>query len=420
MKKLFDFNKPIVTSLLETDTYKIRMLYFIWKFFPTLKTKFVFKNRTTAVQLVHEIDEGELYTQFKAAATLRFQEDEITFLRENEGYPEEFLQFLQNLKLADIANIVMPGFFSSSRRCLEIETAEDYWIKTTLWELIVLPIVNELYVREVIKRNNISETDLMKEGERRLRKKAQMLRGSGVKALQFGLRRRLSGTWEKHMTEMALDLMPDVMPVVSNMKLARELGVPYGGTNAHELSMALNALRWHESSEKAWNSQYEVFEKWFELFDDPLRIILPDTFGSKQFLDNIPAKLAYQANGFRQDSGDPVEFGNMVFAMWKRFGINPADKTLFFSDGLNAGKMLELYGEFGDKTNVLFGWGTNFSNDTGFVKPLSIVMKLVKAGGNDAVKLSDNIAKAIGDDQAITRNKKLFGYDVTLDEKCVY
>lgn len=45
MKKLFDYNRPIITSLLETDTYKIRMLYFIWTFFPELKTKFAFRNR---------------------------------------------------------------------------------------------------------------------------------------------------------------------------------------------------------------------------------------------------------------------------------------------------------------------------------------------------------------------------------------
>jgi nicotinate phosphoribosyltransferase len=82
--------------------------------------------------------------------------------------------------------------------------------------------------------------------------------------------------------------------------------------------------------------------------------------------------------------------------------------------------MLKLQGEFGNQINVLFGWGTNFSNDTGFVNPISIVMKLVRAGGNDAVKLSDNIAKAIGQKDAINRNKKLFGYNVTLNEKCVY
>ena len=184
--------------------------------------------------------------------------------------------------------------------------------------------------------------------------------------------------------------------------------------------MALNALRWHESPERAYQSQYEVFEKWFDLFVQEQRIILPDTFGSKQFLDNIPERLAYQSNGFRQDSGNPIEFGYWVIEMYKRFGINPREKTLFFSDGLNPVRMLELQKEFGDKINVLFGWGTNFSNDIGFVKPVSIVMKLIKAAGNDAVKLSDNIAKAIGQRDAIERNKALFGYDVTLDEKCVY
>jgi nicotinate phosphoribosyltransferase len=106
--------------------------------------------------------------------------------------------------------------------------------------------------------------------------------------------------------------------------------------------------------------------------------------------------------------------------MYQRFGINPREKTLFFSDGLNPAKMLKLQKEFGNKINVLFGWGTNFSNDVGFIDPISIVMKLIKAAGNDAVKLSDNLAKAIGQIYAIERNKLLFGYNVTLDEKCVY
>ena len=413
--KLFDEGEPIISSLLETDTYKIRMLYFIWKFFPELKTKFAFKNRTFNVKLVEEIGIDRIRQELDfVQQTLRFDESDIEFLRDNEKYPEDFFKFLQNLRLSNIDVSRMLQF------TLNIETVEDYWLNTTLWELIVLPIVNELYFREIIKRNNISESDIVREGEKRLREKAQILAGSGVKALQFGLRRRLSSSWERHMTEMALELMPDVMVAVSSMKLARELGVPYAGTNAHELSMALNALRWHESPQRAYQSQYEVFEKWFKLFPQDQRIILPDTFGSKQFLDNIPEALACQSQGFRQDSGNPVEFGYRVIEMYKRFGVNPKEKVLFFSDGLNPERMLKLQKEFGNQINVLFGWGTNFSNDVGFVKPVSIVMKLVSADGNDAVKLSDNIAKAIGQKDAINRNKKLFGYNVTLDEECVY
>jgi nicotinate phosphoribosyltransferase len=413
--KIFDENKPIISSLLETDTYKIRMLYFIWKFFPNLKTQFAFKNRTSTVKLAKEIGVDKIRQELDfVQQTLKFEESDIEFLREGEKYPEEFLKFLQDLRLSDIA---VSEILQST---LDIKTAEDYWTNTTLCELIVLPIGNELYFREVIKQNNISEVDIIREGEKRLKEKAQILSGSGVRALQFGLRRRLSGAWEKHMTEMALDLMPDVMVAVSNMKLARELGVAYGGTNAHELSMALNALRWHEGPMNAYQSQYEVFEKWFELFSQDYRIILPDTFGSKQFLDNIPEELAYSSKGFRQDSGNPIEFGYWVIEMYQRFGINPREKTLFFSDGLNPAKMLKLQKEFGNKINVLFGWGTNFSNDVGFIDPISIVMKLIKATGNDAVKLSDNLAKAIGQIYAIERNKLLFGYNVTLDEKCVY
>ncbi len=414
MKKLFNTNQPIITSLLETDTYKIRMLYFIWTFFPELKTKFVFTNRTTAVRLAEEIDLGQLREELGAVATLRFRPEEIAFLRKQEKYPEEFWQFLARLELSDIT---VEKWRDGQ---LVIETAEDYQVKTTLWELIVLPIVNELYARQMLKQAQVSEREVIKAGEERLRAKAEMLQGTGVRALQFALRRRLSAWWERQMTEISLDLMPGVLVAVSNMLLAQKLGVPYGGTNAHELTMGLNALRWREGPEQAWQAQYEVFKKWFQLFPEEQRIILPDTFGSKQFLDNIPEELIREAMGFRQDSGDPIEFGYWVLEMWQRFGINPLERTLLFSDGLKPEKMLRLYQEFNQLTKVLFGWGTNFSNDTGFVKALSIVMKLVRAGGNDAVKLSDNLAKAIGQPRAIARNKKLFGYEVSFTEECVY
>ncbi len=414
MKKLFNLDQPIIKNLLETDTYKIRMLYFIWTFFPKAKTKFAFTNRTKAVPLAQEINLNELREQVNAVAKLQFSDREIDFLRVREKYPEKFLQFLKNLKLSDI-------FIDADKDGqLLIETEEDYWTKTTLWELIVLPIISELYARNTIARQNISEREIIINGEKMFKRKLELLKNSGVKALQFGLRRRLSANWEKHITEMALDLMPGVIVAISNMQLARELNFPYAGTNAHELSMALNALRWAEGEEKAWQAQYEVFEKWFQLFPKEQRIILPDTFGSKQFLDNIPQKLALEAIGFRQDSGNPIEFASWVLAMWQRFGINPLERVLFFSDGLKPEKMIRLYQEFYQTVKVLFGWGTNFSNDTGFIQALSIVMKLIKANGIEAIKLSDNLAKAIGERRALKRNKKLYGYDVNFNEECVY
>ena len=75
--------------------------------------------------------------------------------------------------------------------------------------------------------------------------------------------------------------------------------------------------------------------------------------------------------------------------------------------------------EFGKKINVVFGWGTNFTNDLGF-KPLSLVVKAVEANGNGLVKLSDNLAKAIGKPEDIERFKRIFGYANTLNKPCTY
>jgi nicotinate phosphoribosyltransferase len=400
-------------SILETDTYKIRMLYFIWKFFRNVKnTKFAFTNRTTKIRLAEKISIAQVREQFTVAREMQFGEKEIAKIAHE--YPQEFLQFLRTLRLSEISiERTADGQF-------RIETALDYWIKTTLWELIVLPIISELYCQAILKEKGISDEQVFRAGEERLKVKAEMLKGSGVKALQFALRRRLSGAYERFITERALDLMPDVIVAISNIELALELGMPYGGTNAHELYSAVNAIRRKESLEASRYAPYEVAEKWFQLFNGQNRVLLPDTFGSKYFFDNIPENVAREVMAFRQDSGDPVQFGYWAIDAWKRFEINPLERTLLFSDGLNPQKMLTLYQEFNRLVNVLFGWGTNFGNDTGFIIPISIVMKLVMADGMNAIKLSDNLAKAIGALREIEIESKNFGYDVTFNEGCIY
>ncbi len=410
--KIFEKDKPIITSLLETDTYKIHMLYFIWTFFPYLKTKFSFKNRTTSVLLAKKINLKELKEQLNFARCLKFTQQEINWLKEKENFSPEFLNFLKNdFKLSEIEIKNVNGQ-------LQIETAEDYWVNTTLWELIVLPIVNELYARQYAAENIILEREIIDIGEARLRGKIKYLDGWPIKIMQFGLRRRLSKNWEKHITQMIIDLNPKLMTAISNLQLAKELNFPYGGTNAHELPMAINACRWIEGAEKAYWAPYETFIKWFQLYPQQ-KIILPDTFGSKQFFNDIPSFLAQEATGFRQDSGDPRKFASLVIKMCKKFNLNTKTKTIIFSDSLNKEKILSLFKEFSPLFNLSFGWGTNLTNDTP-VKPLSLVMKLTRAGGIPAVKLSDNLNKFVGEKKFIEKNKKIFKYDNIFQEKCIY
>jgi nicotinate phosphoribosyltransferase len=64
-----------------------------------------------------------------------------------------------------------------------------------------------------------------------------------------------------------------------------------------------------------------------------------------------------------------------------------------------------------------FGWGTNLTNDfedcapvpTDRLNAISLVCKVTEANGRPAVKLSDNPAKATGDQKEIDRYIRIFG-----------
>jgi len=70
MRKLFDYNQPIIKTLSETDTYKIRMLYFLWKFVPTVKSRFAFTNRTTTVRLAERVNIEQVREELDFVKTL--------------------------------------------------------------------------------------------------------------------------------------------------------------------------------------------------------------------------------------------------------------------------------------------------------------------------------------------------------------
>ncbi len=91
-----------------------------------------------------------------------------------------------------------------------------------------------------------------------------------------------------------------------------------------------------------------------------------------------------------------------------------------FSDALTIDKIVALHLHFKDKIKVSFGWGTNLTNDMGWFKPLSMVIKVTEANGHKVVKLSDNIAKAVGNPEEIEVFKRIFNYSSTINEACIY
>ena len=205
--------------------------------------------------------------------------------------------------------------------------------------------------------------------------------------------------------------MGDKFVGTSNCLIAMRREVEAIGTNAHELPMVYSALA--NSDEELAEAPYQVLEDWQEEHHGNLRIILPDTYGSRGFLERAPDWLT-SWTGIRIDSGDPAKGAELAIAWWKSRGENPKDKRIIFSDGLDVDKIVELHTQFKDRAKLSFGWGTLMTNDfRGLVDndalaPFSLVCKAISANGRPTVKLSDNPNKAMGPEAEIERYKRVF------------
>src|SRR5260370_7182791 len=88
----------------------------------------------------------------------------------------------------------------------------------------------------------------------------------------------------------------------SNTYLAYKHDLEAIGTNAHELPMALAAMA--KDEEELKTAQYRLLELWQQTYQGELLILLPDTFGTSQFLRNAPDWVS-DWTGQRAVSKDP-------------------------------------------------------------------------------------------------------------------
>lgn len=235
--------------------------------------------------------------------------------------------------------------------------------------------------------------------------------------MDFGTRRRKSGQWQKHIVSEMAAAFPKNFISTSNVLLGKELGLKVGGTLAHEMDMVFSGIFFDED-EKAGTfiSHNKLMEMWYQEYGEVLSVGLPDTYGSDFFFRNFTPEQAKKWIGVRHDSGDPIEFGERVIAFYEKNGINPAEKTIIFSDGLDVEAIKKIHTHFRGRVRMIFGWGTTLTNDVG-IPTLSIVAKATEANGHPTTKLSDNLAKAIGlawiKERAIRFSRQHFRQNIT-------
>jgi nicotinate phosphoribosyltransferase len=433
---------PITRSLLDTDFYKLLMLQFIWKHFPKTQVSFTLQNRTSSIRLANIIGIQPLREHLLATQQLRFHKSEMIWLAGNAFYGKRgmfdpaFLAWLErDFRLSEFELDVEDGQFTLR--------FHGPWTEVTLWEIYALSIIDELKTRSSLKRLSEFELDILyARAKTRLWEKMERLRGvPGLSLSDFGTRRRHSYLWQEYVVKAMSDVLGSNFAGTSNTYLAYKHDLEAIGTNAHELPMALAAMATNDS--ELGQAQYRLLELWQQTYQGELLILLPDTFGTTQFLENAPDWVG-DWTGQRVDSKDPFIAGDEYIAWLTERGRDPRKKRLIASDALDVDGILGLHAWFcgtlrsgvapGDfqraedflderkwtpdpRIRFSAGWGTFLTNDFRNCNPLgddcfdpvSLVCKLADVEGRPAVKLSDNYSKAMGPADEIERYRKLFG-----------
>ncbi len=250
---------PIVRSLLDTDFYKLLMLQFIWKNFPTTHVTSEVANRTLKVRLAERVGAVALVEQMEHVRGLRYGKSELVWLAGNTFY--------------GVRSIFEPGFLDwldTEFRLSEYEVSEQdgqlvlrfsgLWTEVTMWEIYALAIVSELKTRAALAELSELELDIVyARAKTRLWDKIERLRGvEGLRLSDFGTRRRHSFLWQEYVVEALRATLGEEFTGTSNTALAYKHDLEAIGTNAHELPMAMAAMA--DTDAELVESQYRVLE----------------------------------------------------------------------------------------------------------------------------------------------------------------
>lgn len=403
---------PIVRSLIDTDFYKLLMCQSVFRNRRDATVTFSLINRTKSIRIADIVDEAELREQLDHIRTLRLSRGESTWLRGNMFYGKR--QMFQSDFIEWFERLQLPPYHLEKRDGQYELTFEGNWPEVMMWEIPALAVIMELRGRAVLADMGRFELQVLyARAMTKLWEKIERLRGlEGLKIADFGTRRRHSFLWQDWCVQAMQEGLGGAFTGTSNCLIAMRREVEAIGTNAHELPMVYSALA-NTNAELA-QAPYQVLADWHEEHDGNLRIMLPDTYGTKGFLDRAPEWLA-KWTGMRIDSGDPAMGAETAIKWWESRGEDPHQKLVIFSDGLDVDVIEALHRQFVGRVKVSFGWGTMLTNDfRGLVAddalaPFSLVCKAVSANGRPTVKLSDNPNKAMGPLPEIERYKRVFG-----------
>lgn len=394
MTSAFNPNQPIITSLLDTDFYKLTMMQAVHHQYPNTDVVWEFRCRNSEDLLPYL---EEIQEEVSKLADLTLSDGEADYLSGIGFMAADFVRFL---KLFRFNPNYVRVYKESNELCIRLAGP---WSHVILFEVPVLAIVSEV-------RNRTLHPDTTVEmAIERYREKAKALRDdysdkslSDFNLADFGTRRRFSRQVQASLLVEMQTHFPGRLVGTSNVDMARRLDLKPMGTMAHEWLMAHQQL----GGSRIVDSQKAALEAWVQEYRGELGIALTDCITTDAFLRDFDLYFAKLFDGLRHDSGDPLDFAEKCICRYKELGIDPMTKTLIFSDGLTLDKAMKIKMALTGRINTSFGIGTSLTCDIPGVTPLNIVLKMTECNGQPVAKISDSPGKTLCRDEHYVRYLK--------------
>jgi nicotinate phosphoribosyltransferase len=329
-------------------------------------------------------------TEFVQLSSLSLTNEEKAWCIKNIPYiPENYWEWLSTFRF----NPELIKFSLDDDGVFQCEVTDKMY-RVTLYEIAVLATFAEV-------RNTILGVSLdMHEVSRRLLGKIELANQKKFSFSEFGTRRRFSSLLQEEILK-GIKIHSKTCAGTSNVFYARQFDMTPTGTFPHEWMM------FHAGVFGYKRANYLGLEDWVKVYDGNLGTALTDTYTTASFLRTLTRKQAHLFSGFRVDSGDEYEIGDMIIDRLDEFGIDASSKLLIFSNALDFEKAAKIFKYFKGRAKVSFGIGTNLTCDTGIegYTPANIVMKLSRCRMSDkdpweyCIKISDDYGKHMGDEQ---------------------
>ncbi|XBC37997.1 MAG: nicotinate phosphoribosyltransferase [Buchnera aphidicola (Floraphis choui)] len=379
MKK---YNSLILKAFLDTDAYKFHMQQAVFYYYHdvTVSAKFLCRGINFYGSYSKTlIDQIEMMSD-----DLYLTHDEYIYMSSFPFFKQEYLLWLKKFRY-DTSQVNICN--ENGRLCIYIN---GLWKEVILWEVPLLALISEI-VHENESPNVTSNIAIchLKRKIVNFHNITKNLDISKLKIIDFGTRRRFSYNIHLSIIKFLKTNFPWLVGS-SNYHISRILNINPVGTQSHEWFQAHQQI-----SPILINSQKMALKMWLKQYKKQLGIALTDCISMDSFLRDFDFNLANRYQGLRHDSGDPFKWGEKAIKHYQSLGINSLKKTLLFSDNLNFTKIIDLFRFFNGRINTIFGIGTKLTCDIPMVKPLNIVIKLIKCNGKPVAKISDSPGKTI-------------------------